>query len=94
MFTLKKSSTFAIFQSNEALISYTWFFYKQPIFKQLALAWQIAKQLSGLNPFSLSNNKNYILKKNVIAFLDKRKIAVKPTIHQNSALSKTFLRKF
>ena len=38
-------------------------FYKQPVFKQLALGWQIAKQLSGLNPFSLSNNKNYRLKK-------------------------------
>ena len=42
---------------------YTYFFYKQPVFKQLALGWQIAKQLSGLNPFSLSNNKNYRLKK-------------------------------
>ena len=39
-------------------------FYKEPVYKQLALAWQIAKQLSGLNPFSLSNNKNYRLKKN------------------------------
>ena len=26
------------------------FFYKQPVYKQLALGWQIAKQLSGLNP--------------------------------------------
>ena len=34
-------------------------FYKQPVFKQLALGWQIAKQLLGLNPFSLSNNKNH-----------------------------------
>ena len=39
------------------------FFYKQPVFKQLALGWQIAKQLSELNPFSLSNSKNYTLKK-------------------------------
>ena len=31
-------------------------------YKQLALAWQIAKQLSRLNPLSLSNNKNYSLK--------------------------------
>ena len=38
-------------------------FYKQPIYKQLALAWQIAKQLSGLNPLSLSNKKNYRLKR-------------------------------
>ena len=35
------------------------FFYKQPVYKQLTLGWQITKQLSGLNPFSLSNNKNY-----------------------------------
>ena len=32
--------------------------HKQLVDKQLALAWQIAKQLSGFNPFSLSNNKN------------------------------------
>ena len=38
-------------------------FYKQLVFKQLALGSQIAKQLSGLNPFSLSNNIKYILKK-------------------------------
>ena len=37
-------------------------FYKQPVYKQLALVWQIAKQLSGLNPHSLSNNENYSLK--------------------------------
>ena len=37
-------------------------FSKQPVDKRLALAWQIAKQLSGLNPLSLSNNKNYSLK--------------------------------
>ena len=39
------------------------FFYQQPVFKQLALGWQIAKQLSGLNPFSLSNIKSYRLRK-------------------------------
>ena len=37
-------------------------FYKQAVYKQLALAWQIAKQLSGLNPILLSKNKNYSLK--------------------------------
>ena len=37
-------------------------FYKQPIYKQLALPWQIAKQLSGIKLLSLSNNKNYSLK--------------------------------
>ena len=40
------------------------FFYKQPVYKQLALAWQIGKHFSGLNLVSLSNNKNYRLKKN------------------------------
>ena len=39
------------------------FFYKKSVYKQLALGWQIARQLSGRNPFSLSNDKNYILKK-------------------------------
>ena len=43
---------------------FTYFCYKQLVYKQLALEWQIAKQLSGLNPFSFSNNKNYRLKKN------------------------------
>ena len=38
------------------------FFYKQPIYKQLVLAWQIAKQLLGLNLLSLNNSKNYSLK--------------------------------
>ena len=34
------------------------FFYKQPVYKQLDIGSQIAKQISGLNPLSLSNNKN------------------------------------
>ena len=51
------------------------FFCKQPVYKQLALGWLIAKQLSGLNPFSLRKNKNYKLKK-----------VVKPTIHKSSAV--------
>ena len=33
-------------------------FYKKPIYKQLALGWQIAKQLSGISSLSQSNNKN------------------------------------
>ena len=41
----------------------TLIFYKQLVFKQLTLGWQISKQLSGRNPFSLGNNKNYRLKK-------------------------------
>ena len=41
----------------------TCFFYKQLVFKQPTLGWQIAKQLSGISLFSLSNNKYYRLKK-------------------------------
>ena len=41
----------------------TYFYYKQPVYKQLAFEWQIAKLLSWLKPLSLSNNKNYILNK-------------------------------
>ena len=51
----------------------------------------VAKQLSGLNPLSLSNNKNYRLSR-VFPF-NKRKIAVRPTIHQNSPVSKVLLGK-
>ena len=36
----------------------------QSVCKQLALEQQIAKQLSELNHFSLSNNKKYTLRKN------------------------------
>ena len=39
------------------------FFNKIPVYKQLALEWQISQHLSGLNSFSLSNSKNYRLKK-------------------------------
>ena len=38
-------------------------FYKQPVYKQLAHGWKITKQLSGLKQLSLSNNKNYRLRK-------------------------------
>ena len=38
-------------------------FYRRPVYKKLAFEWQIPKQFSGLNPLSLSNNKNYRLKK-------------------------------
>ena len=37
---------------------YELFLYKQPVYKQLALGLQITKQLSGLNPLSLSSIKN------------------------------------
>ena len=38
---------------------YTYFFLMQPVYKQLAFEQKIAKQLSGFNPFSLSNNSKY-----------------------------------
>ena len=69
------------------------FRYKQSLYKQLALGREIAKQFSGLDPLPLSNNKNYRLKKNGFFLCDKRKIAVKPTMHQNSAVSKALLGK-
>ena len=51
---------------------------------QLALGWQIAKQLSGLNTLLLSY-KNPRLKESGV---NTRKISVKLTIHQNSVVSK------
>ena len=33
------------------------FFYRQPVFNQLALEWPIAKQFSGLKPYLLSKKK-------------------------------------
>ena len=41
-------------------------FYKQKVYKQLALRRQIAKQLSVLNPVSISNNKNYRLRRSEV----------------------------
>ena len=70
------------------------FFYKQPVHKQLVLGWEIAKQLSGLNTLSLSNSKNYRLKESGVFPCNKCRIAVKPTIHENSAVSKVLLGKF
>ena len=60
------------------------FFYKQPVYKQLALEWQIAKQLSGLNPsFTKQQSKLQIKEKWSFSFVINKKIAAKPTIHQN-----------
>ena len=59
---IKKSSTFAnqlMEKRGNDLLHLV--LYKQPVCKQLSVAWQIAKQLSGLNPLSLSKNKNYSL---------------------------------
>ena len=41
------------------------FLYKQPDYDQLALSWQIAKQLSGLNPLSRRNNKSFSVATNI-----------------------------
>ena len=66
LFASKKSSTSAnlLIEKPGTDLLHLVFFYKQPVYEQLALTWKIAKQLSGLNPLSLSNNKNYRLKKN------------------------------
>ena len=48
------------------------FFNKKLVYKQLALWWQITKQLSELNLLSLSNIQNYKLNWSEV------KIAVKP----------------
>ena len=71
------------------------FFYKQPVYKPLAFGWQITKQLLWLNLLSLSNEKKSRFKKSQVEFSlrNKGEIAVKPTIHQNSAVSKTLLGK-
>ena len=55
---------------------------------------KLLSNFSGLRHLSLSNNKNYRLKKEEFFLCNKRKIAVKPTIHQNSVVSKTLLGKF
>ena len=63
---IKKTSTFAnpLIEKPGIDLLHLVFFYEQPVYKQLALAWKIAKQLSGLNSVSLSNSKNYRLKRN------------------------------
>ena len=67
------------------------------IYKQPALQEQIAKQLAELKHYSLHfllrNNRKYRLRKSV-SVCNKCKIAVKWTIHHNSAVSKTLLGKF
>ena len=57
-------------------------------YKQLALGWQIAKQILGFNLLSLCHSENYRLKKVEFSLSNKRKIAVKLSMHQNSAVSK------
>ena len=62
------------------------FFYKQPVYKQLTLWWQITKQPS----FTKQQYKLQI-KKLMFFLCNKRKIAVKATIYQHSAISKALL---
>ena len=69
---------------TDIVVNYTYFFYKQPVYKQLVVEWQIAKQLSGLNLLSPSANKNYIQRKEEFFFYNKRKILVKMTMYQDS----------
>ena len=47
---------------------YTYVFYKQPVFNQLALGRQIARQFPGLNPLAQSN-KNCRLKNSGVFLL-------------------------
>ena len=69
---------------------YTYVFYKQPVYNQLALGRQIAKQFPGLNPLAQSNNKNCRLKTVEFFFCYNRKTAVKPRIHQNQRPQKHY----
>ena len=78
-------------------LDYTYLFYMQPLYEQLPLGCQIAKQLSGLNLFLLRNNKDYRLKKRGVFHLiicNKQRTAVKPAILHNSAVSKALLGRF
>ena len=56
-------------EGRSLMLDYTYIFYKQPIYKPLALGWQIAKQLSGLSALSPKNNRNYRLKKSRVFLL-------------------------
>ena len=66
IFTFKKFSTFAnLLIEKPGIDLLVFFFYKQPVYKQLAVAGKIPKQLSGFNPFSLSNNKTRLKRNRV-----------------------------
>ena len=67
------------------------FFCKQQVYKQLALGWQIARQRSKLDSLLLINNRDYILRKVMFFLCNKRKTVVKPTMHQDLAISKVLL---
>ena len=57
----------AVIEILMVCLDYTYFFYKQQVYKELALGWQIPEQFSKLNLFSLINNKNYRLKKSGVS---------------------------
>ena len=59
-------------------------FHKQPVYKQLVLGLQIAKQQEGSTLFHLATIKTADYRKKEFFFCNKHKIAVKPTIHRNS----------
>ena len=61
--------------------------------KVTVLRLQIAKQRLGFNPLSLIINKSCSYRKANFFLCNKRKMAVKPTIHQNSAVSIALLGK-
>ena len=63
------------------------YIYTLTFLKQLALEWQIAKQLSGLNVLSVSNNKNHRLKKS-FSFVTNIKQLLGQQYTKNSAASK------
>ena len=48
---------FLYFANLHWMSRYTRFFNKEPVYKQLALGWKIAKQHFELNPLLLSNSK-------------------------------------
>ena len=47
----------AVIEMLTVYLDNSYFFYKQPVYKQLALGWQIAKQLSGLKSFQKATIK-------------------------------------
>ena len=55
---------------------------------------KVVSKIQAQAPFTKQPYKLQIKEKKEIFLCNKRKIVVKPTIHQNSTVSKTFLRKF
>ena len=53
-------------------------------YKQVALGWQIPRQLSKLTPCLLSNNKNYQLRKRRVFLCNEQKTVLKLTIQKRA----------